>query len=219
MNFVVIFFGWIFSLCLHEFAHAYVAYRSGDYTVKEKGYLSFNPFRYTDPLTSLIIPLIILIMGGIGLPGGAVYIETWRIRNRYRLSGMALAGPTANLIVAIFLAILLRILPDTTSYIWPGLGFLLILQIWAIIFNLIPVPPLDGFNALSPFLTPIAREQMERIRPFAIWIIILAIWFIPSVGYFFNLIVYTIGHYFFGVSPALADQGYFYINNFFKLLR
>ena len=61
MNFVIIFFGWIFSLCLHEFAHAFVAYQGGDYTVKEKGYLSFNPLRYMDPFTSIILPLIFLL--------------------------------------------------------------------------------------------------------------------------------------------------------------
>jgi len=73
MNFVIIFFGWIFSLCLHEFSHALVAYYGGDTTVKDKGYLTFNPLKYTHPFLSLILPLIILLMGGIGLPGGAVY--------------------------------------------------------------------------------------------------------------------------------------------------
>jgi Zn-dependent protease len=219
MNFVIIFFGWIFSLCLHEFGHAIIAYRGGDYTVKDKGYLTFNPLRYTDPLTSLIIPLIILMMGGIGLPGGAVYIETWRLRSRYWISGVALAGPTANLIVAIVLAIALKILPESTSYIWPGLSFLLVLQVWAIFFNLIPIPPLDGYNIIAPFLNPVIREQMERIRPFAIWILILALWYIPVVGRFFSLIIHLVAYFIFRVDLSLSDQGYFYISNFFKILR
>jgi len=219
MNFVIIFFGWIFSLCLHEFGHAFVAYRGGDYTVKDKGYLTFNPLRYADPLTSLIIPLIILMMGGIGLPGGAVYIETWRLRSRYWISGMALAGPTANLIVAIVLAIVLKILPESTSYIWPGLSFLIVLQVWAMFFNLIPIPPLDGYNIIAPFLNPVIREQMERIRPYAIWILILAMWYIPIVGGFFSLIVHLVAYFIFRVDLSLSDQGYFYISNFFKILR
>src|SRR6185436_15928490 len=189
MNFVIIFFGWIFSLCLHEFSHALVAYYGGDYTVKEKGYLTFNPLKYTHPFLSIILPLLILMMGGIGLPGGAVYIETWRIRNRYWLSAMSLAGPAANGVVAITLAILLRVLPASTSNIWPGLSFLLVLQVWAIFFNLIPIPPLDGYGVIGPFLSPAIQVQMERIRAYAIWILILALWYIPTVGRFFSLVV------------------------------
>jgi len=192
MNFVIIFFGWIFSLCLHEFSHALVAYYGGDTTVKEKGYLTFNPLKYTHPFLSIILPLLILLMGGIGLPGGAVYIETWRIRNRYWLSGMSLAGPAANGVFAIFLAILLQVLPASTSNLWPGLSFLLVLQIWAILFNLIPLPGLDGYGVIGPFLSPAIQMQMERMRAYAIWILIIALWYIPFVGGFFRLIVQLI---------------------------
>jgi len=216
MNFVVIFFGWIFSLCLHEFSHAIVAYYGGDYTVKEKGYLTFNPLRYTHPFLSIILPLLILFMGGIGLPGGAVYIETWRIRNRYWLSAMALAGPVANGLVAIVLAVLLRVLPESTSYIWPGLSFLLVLQIWAILFNLIPIPGLDGYGVLEPFLNPAIQMQMNRIRGYAIWILILVFWYIPVVGRFFSLIV-TLISVTLGVDLSLAAQGRDYLLGFFRL--
>jgi Zn-dependent protease len=216
MNFVVIFFGWIFSLCLHEFSHAIVAYYGGDYTVKEKGYLTFNPLRYTHPFLSIILPLLILFMGGIGLPGGAVYIETWRIRNRYWLSAMALAGPVANGLVAIVLAVLLRVLPESTSYIWPGLSFLLVLQIWAILFNLIPIPGLDGYGVIEPFLNPAIQMQMNRIRGYAIWILILVFWYIPVVGRFFSLIV-TLISVTLGVDLSLAAQGRDYLLGFFRL--
>jgi len=215
MNFVIIFFGWIFSLCLHEFSHALVAYYGGDYTVKEKGYLTFNPLKYTHPFLSIILPLLILMMGGIGLPGGAVYIETWRIRNRYWLSAMSLAGPTANVLVAIVLAILLRVLPYSTSYIWPGLSFLLVLQIWAVLFNLIPLPPLDGYGVIAPFLNPAIQYQMERIRAYAIWVLIIALWYIPFVGRFFWLIV-TLISLILGVDMNVAFHGRDYLLGFFK---
>lgn len=185
MTFTIILFGWIFSLCLHEFSHALVAYYGGDYTVKEKGYLTFNPIKYTDPLTSLILPVIFLMLGGIGLPGGAVYIERWRIRSRYWLSGMSLAGPMANVLVAIVLAIILRVSPVTDSGIWPGLSFLLVLQVSAVFFNLIPLPPFDGYNILEPFLNPAIRMQVDRIRGVSIWIVLLAFWYIPFVSNFF----------------------------------
>lgn len=190
MTFTIVFFGWIFSLCLHEFSHALVAYFGGDHTVREKGYLTFNPLKYTHPLMSIILPLLILMMGGIGLPGGAVYIETWRIRNRFWLSAMSLAGPAANLLIAIILAIVLRFSPVENSSIWPGISFLLVLQISAVLFNLIPLPPFDGYNAIEPFLHPVIRMQMDRVRGVAIWVILLAFWYLPFVARFFWDVVY-----------------------------
>ena len=66
---------WVFSVCIHEWGHAFVAYHGGDYTVKDKGYLTLNPIHYTHPVTSILLPALFMMMGGIGLPGGAVYID------------------------------------------------------------------------------------------------------------------------------------------------
>src|SRR5574339_808632 len=134
MTFAVVLIGWIFSLCLHEFSHALVAYYGGDYTVRDKGYLTFNPLRYTHPLFSIVLPIVFLVLGGIGLPGGAVYIERWRIRNRFLLSAMSLAGPLANLLVAIVLGLVLRYVPNLSPSVLPGLSFLLVLQVSAVLF-------------------------------------------------------------------------------------
>ena len=191
MTLAIVLFGWIFSLCLHEFSHALVAYYSGDYTVREKGYLTFNPLKYTHPLFSIILPLLFLVMGGIGLPGGAVYIERWRIRNRFWLSAMSLAGPAANLLIAIILGIILRLAPVTDSGIWPGLSFLLVLQISAVLFNLIPLPPFDGYNALEPFLNPVIRDQVDRVRGATMWIIFLLFWYVPFISKIFWNVVYV----------------------------
>ena len=70
------------SLCLHEFGHAIVAYHCGDRTVRDKGYLTLDPLRYTDLQYSILFPLLIMALGGIGLPGGAVYINTHYLRRR-----------------------------------------------------------------------------------------------------------------------------------------
>jgi Zn-dependent protease len=174
LTFFIVLVGWIFSLCLHEFSHAVVAYYGGDYTVREKGYLTFNPLKYTHPVFSIILPLVFLLLGGIGLPGGAVYIERWRIRDRFWLSAMSLAGPLSNLLVAIVLAVILRAAPVTPSGIWPGLSFLLVLQVSAVFFNLIPLPPFDGYSVIEPFLSPGIRMQVDRFRGAAIWVILLA---------------------------------------------
>jgi Zn-dependent protease len=185
MTFTIVLIGWIFSLCLHEFSHALVAYKGGDYTVREKGYLSFNPLKYTHPIFSLVLPLVFLLLGGIGLPGGAVYIETWRILSRNMLSLMSLAGPASNLVVAIVLGIILSVAPVSPTGIWPALSFLLVLQISAVLFNLIPLPPFDGYNALEPFLPFNIRETVNQFRGAAIWIILLLFWYVPVVGNMF----------------------------------
>jgi len=182
LTFFVVLFGWIFSLCLHEFSHALVAYLGGDWTVREKGYLTFNPLKYTHPIYSLLLPLLFLVMGGIGLPGGAVYIETWRIRNRYWLSAMALAGPTANLLVAIVLAVILNATSIGSTAIGPGLAFLAYLQIMAVVLNLLPVPPFDGYGVIDPFLPAGIRMQVAQVRGGFIWIVFLVLWFVPFAG-------------------------------------
>ena len=192
MTFTIVFFGWIFSLCLHEFSHALVAYLGGDYTVREKGYLTFNPLKYTHPLFSLVLPLLFLVMGGIGLPGGAVYIERERIRNRFMLSLVSLAGPLSNLLVAIVLGLILRFVPSIPETYLPGLSFLLVLQVSAVLFNSIPLPPFDGYNVLEPFMPDVIREQVNRVRDIAIWVILLLFWFVPAVSNSFWESVYAV---------------------------
>lgn len=87
---------WIVSLCLHEYAHARTALHSGDITIGAKGYLTLNPLKYTHALLSIVLPVIFVIMGGIGLPGGAVFIERDRIRGRWRHSSISAAtSPTS----------------------------------------------------------------------------------------------------------------------------
>jgi len=192
LTFLVVLLGWIFSLSVHEFSHALVAYFGGDTSVKEKGYLTFNPLKYTDPVYSLLLPLLFLFMGGIGLPGGAVYIETWRLRSKKWRSAVALAGPFANFILAILLAILLRIRPFPESGIYPGLAFLALLQIYALILNLIPVPPFDGFGAIEPYLSPRILEKIAPIRGMMIWIVIAALWYVPAISNGFSFLIFSI---------------------------
>src|SRR5271169_6830844 len=103
--FLLVTVGWVFSVCLHEFGHALVAYKGGDYTVREKGYLTLNPIRYTDPLYSLVMPLMFLFLGGIGLPGGAVYINDHLLRSKGWRTAVSLAGPAMNALLVLLLCI------------------------------------------------------------------------------------------------------------------
>jgi Zn-dependent protease len=184
-TFLVVMIGWVFSLCLHEFSHALVAYYGGDTTVKDKGYLTFNPLKYTHPFFSLILPLLFLMMGGIGLPGGAVYIERWRLRGPLWETAVSLAGPLANAFLAIVLGILLQVAPVTNSGIWPGIAFLAFLQISAVLLNLIPLPPFDGFGAIEPYLPMSIRERLAQVRGMLSWAVIFLFIGVPSFARWF----------------------------------
>ncbi|MET9295982.1 site-2 protease family protein [Streptomyces sp. NPDC003077] len=175
--------GWIVSLCLHEYAHARTALHSGDLSVRAKGYLTLDPFKYTHALLSIVLPVIFVIMGGIGLPGGAVYIERGQIHGRWRHSLISAAGPLTN---ALFAAIVtapfwlgaLDGVPEPFRY---ALAFLALLQVSATILNFLPVPGLDGYGVIEPWLSLKARRQMEPFVPFGLLAVFALLW-IPDVN-------------------------------------
>ncbi len=195
VTFITVIAGWIFSLCLHEFSHAVVAYYGGDTSVKDKGYLTFNPLKYTHPVYSIVLPVIFLLLGGIGLPGGAVYIETSRLRSKRWESAVSLAGPAANLVMAILLAIILNFAPLASSGIWPGLAFLALMQVSALVLNLIPVPPFDGYHAVKPFLNEQLRFNLDQYGNIIMMVVFVALWYVPFVNDFFWNIVFQISYW------------------------
>jgi Zn-dependent protease len=194
VTFLVVIVGWIFSLCLHEFSHALVAYYGGDTSVRAKGYLTFNPLKYTHPVYSILLPMIFLVLGGIGLPGGAVYIETWRLRSKRWESAVSLAGPVANLVLAVILSIVLHFAPNPAGGIWPGLAFLALLQVMAAVLNLISVPPFDGYRVLAPFLARDLRDRIDQASNIIMLAVFFLLWYVPFVnGLFWNAIYWISG--------------------------
>ena len=181
-TFLVVIVGWIFSLCLHEFSHALVAYYGGDTSVRDKGYLTFNPLKYTHPVYSILLPMIFLLLGGIGLPGGAVYIETWRLRSRRWESAASLAGPVANLVLGVVLSVVLHFAPVSAGGIWPGLGFLALLQVTAAVLNLIPLPPFDGYRVVAPYLEHDLRLRIDQASNIIMLAVFFLLWYVPFVN-------------------------------------
>ncbi|TGB05979.1 site-2 protease family protein [Streptomyces sp. MZ04] len=174
---------WIVSLCLHEYAHARAALHSGDITVGAKGYLTLNPLAYTHALLSIVLPVLFVIMGGIGLPGGAVFIERGRIRGKWKHSLISAAGPLTNVAFAVvctapFWLDALSGVPDTFRY---ALGFLALLQVTAAILNSLPIPGLDGYGVIEPWLSHKIRRQVEPFAPFGL-IAVFGILWIPEVN-------------------------------------
>lgn len=205
--FVFVLAGWVISLCLHEFAHAFVAYRNGDESVVHRGYLTLDPLRYTHPLFSIVLPLIFVLLGGIGLPGGAVFIDQRALRTKRARSAVSAAGPLTNLLIAIVLAIAIAIGFRTGQYeFWAAIGFLLFLQVTATVLNILPVPGLDGFGIIEPYLPQNWLAGAARVAPFAILILFGLLW-IPVINEaFFRAILGILNAL--GVPGILVGSGY-----------
>ncbi|MEQ0560268.1 site-2 protease family protein [Amycolatopsis sp. NEAU-NG30] len=168
--------GWVASLSLHEFGHAMVAYRGGDYSVAHKGYLTLDVRKYTDPVLSIILPLVFLIIGGIPLPGGAVWINRGALRSRGTSSWVSLAGPLSNLAVGAALALVVAVVPMAGGLVI-AMSYLALLQIVTFVLNILPIPGLDGWGAIEPYLPPRAREIGAQVRPWAPIILFAVLWF------------------------------------------
>lgn len=181
---------WIVSLCLHEYAHARTALHSGDISVGAKGYLTLNPAKYTHALLSVVLPVLFVIMGGIGLPGGAVFIERHRIRGRWRHSMISAAGPLTNVLFALVCTapFWLGMLDDVPLRFRFALAFLALLQVTAAILNLLPVPGLDGYGVLEPWLSPALRRQVEPFAPFGLLFVFALLWVPALNGVFFDVV-------------------------------
>ncbi len=201
---------WVLSVCLHEFGHAWVAFRGGDYTVKDKGYFTLNPLKYTTPVDSLILPIVFVILGGIGLPGGAVYIDRSLLRSRRWETAVSLAGPAMNLIFVIAIGALFKfdvLKSDPESLVSVSMAFLLHLQISAIVLNLLPVPPLDGFQAFAPWLPENVRAQSYAYAHVSQFALFIALWFVAPVRSTFWGVILQIG-YWLGVEPEMIRAGW-----------
>ncbi|WKG04283.1 site-2 protease family protein [Mycolicibacterium sp. HK-90] len=192
--FILVIAGWLVSLCLHEFGHAFTAWRFGDHDVAVRGYLTLNPFKYSHPLLSLGLPVLVIALGGIGLPGGAVYVRTsWMTARQKTL--VSLAGPAANLVLAVLLLGITRLFAEPEHAVfWSGLAFLGFLQVTAVVLNLLPVPGLDGYGALEPHLSPDTQRALEPAKQWGLFILLILLftpvlnrWFFSVVFWFVDL--------------------------------
>jgi Zn-dependent protease len=159
--FAFVMVGWILSVMVHEFSHA---------------------------ATSLVLPLIALIMGGIGFPGGAVYIRNDLIKSRLMRSATSLAGPAATLMI-------LLVLTFGLSF-WAGWGVegpgplalfgaltvLAFLQAMGLILNLLPIPGLDGFGAIRPFLPAGLSPHLRKVEGLVMVGLLLVIFYVPGAS-------------------------------------
>jgi Zn-dependent protease len=206
-TFLLVLAGWGVSLCLHEFGHAIVAYRGGDREVYFKGYLTLDPRRYTDPVFSLVLPLLLLAIGGIPLPGGAVWINHHALRSKGVDSMVSLAGPLSNLAMGVLLIISVEVFEPSMA-LGGALSFLALFQIMAFVLNILPIPGLDGWGAIEPYMSYDAQRFGAKARPWAPLILFAVLIGIPGAGdAFWSLADAVFG--LFGGDGFLGDVGNF----------
>lgn len=174
--FLTVLIGWIISLCLHEWAHAFVAYRSGDHSVVGRGYLNMDPRKYTDPVFSFFVPVLFLLMGGIGLPGGAVWIDHGNIPSRARRSMVSAAGPAVNLIFGLVCVLMAQhVLVGWEPLLGGTIMYLGFIQFATALLNLLPIPGLDGFGIIAPYLPHQIRNSLMAMSSMIIMVLLVVV--------------------------------------------
>ncbi|KQV64950.1 hypothetical protein ASC64_14655 [Nocardioides sp. Root122] len=170
----VILVGVVLSVTLHEYGHALTAYWGGDRSVLAKGYLTLDFRRYAHPLLSIGMPLVFLAMGALPLPGGAVLIEEHRLRSRAWSSVVSLSGVVMNAAFALVLAAVVAsdVLTPHNIVLQSLLAYLLVIQVALIVLNLLPLPGLDGYGVIEPFLPRPVAEALNAVRPYGLVVLV-----------------------------------------------
>ncbi len=180
----------IFAITLHEAAHGWIASKLGDQTASIQGRVSLNPLRHIDTFGTIILPLLMLTFGGFIFGWAKPVPIAWQhLRKPKRdMALVALAGPGANLLMAIFWAIIAKIshviftnphvhemLRSTALFIHLSSRFGIMINCVLLVINLIPIPPLDGSRVISSLLPQRAARKYEYLERYGLWIFLALI--------------------------------------------
>ena len=166
------------AMIVHEFSHGFVAYLLGDETAKMEGRLTLNPIAHLDPYISIILP----IFSNLPVIGGArpVPVDSRELKwGKWGMSLVALAGPLSNFIMALISFTIMHSLNLSHGDIAAILGRFTLINLSLAIFNLIPIPPLDGSKILQPFAPEFIQDFFDRLESYGS-IFILALMFLFS---------------------------------------
>ena len=169
----------VFSMMLHELAHGGVAYLWGDETAKEDGRLTLNPLKHLDPFMSVILPLMSYLLGGVVFGGAKpVPVNPYKLKGReWGMALVAVAGPLTNFVLALvsFLVLELTGVGQESEILYTILYEMLFVNLGFGVFNLIPIPPLDGSRVLYTLMPDGVREFMNKMERVGIYIIYMLI--------------------------------------------
>lgn len=182
----------LFSMVLHELAHGWVAYKLGDDTAKDDGRLTLNPLKHLDPVMSFLIPILMFFSGG-PIFGGAkpVPVDTRNLKHgAWGMALVAAAGPLTNFLIAL-VGFLIGYWTGVLGFAEGGLfyannlGGLIAVEVLMVnlgfgIFNLIPIPPLDGSRILYALAPDPVRDLMEKMENFGLVIVFAIVVLFPS---------------------------------------
>ena len=186
----------LLAISAHEAAHAWMSYKFGDDTARLLGRVTLNPVAHTDPIGTLLIPIVMFIFGHIGGAVGSIPLMGWgkptpvnplRWRNKDLANVMvSLAGIMANTLIALIAFTILKILLMNGVEDAPSgslqepmllfLHYLMVMNVSLAIFNLLPFPPLDGSKVLDTFLPPSLRPMLEFLEQYGYVILMFLIW-------------------------------------------
>lgn len=188
----------IYSVVIHEVSHGLMANSLGDPTAKNLGRLSLNPFKHLDMFGSVLLPLFLVLVGSpfvVGYAKPVPYVPENLRDRKYGPAKVAFAGPASNLILAALFGITLRFLPDVfTSPLVPELiSFIIVLNLVLAIFNLFPIPPLDGHWLLMTFLPARFFALKKFLYQYSLILLIVFLIYVfprilPAVGWVYELL-------------------------------
>lgn len=179
----------LLAITLHEAAHGYAARRLGDDTAQGQGRLSLNPFRHVDPVGTVLLPLVLLFTAAPFLFGSAkpVPVAVGSLeRPRRDLVLVAVAGPCANLAMAASAALLLHVLPllpqDVAGWIGRNLRHAIKINLVLVLFNLLPMPPLDCGRIAAGLLPDALARPLAGMERYGNLIIVCIVFLLPMIG-------------------------------------